>query len=127
MSPIGASFAFGAPPSTAPGVFAEIGKCRRGTVDDRLADDVGRGERSVALDARVVVACPHQHRAGAEREGAGELRSAVIEGVDAAGQQGAAVRDEREQAAGNVGVSVAVHVPVRRGRRLRDGLLVEKS
>ena len=66
MSPIGASFAFGAPPSTMPGIVpssvvrgaGEVVERRCLAVDHGLADDVRRGQRAVTLDARVEVAAP---------------------------------------------------------------------
>ena len=101
--------------------LAEVGERRRGAVDDRLADDVRRGQRAVAADARVVVAGPRQHLARPEDER--RIAACRTRRVPP-GRNVCAVRDEREQAAREVGVAVAVHVAVGGRRALRDGLLV---
>ena len=102
----------------------EVGEARREAVDDALADDVGRGQRAVALDRGVVVARPGEHLAGAERERVTEGLRAVREAHDAARKNRLAVGDEVEKAAREVVVAVAVHVAVRRRRGLRHRLLV---
>ena len=71
----------------------------------------------MALDAGVEVAAPREQRAG-------RRRLVVAELDDAARDPGLAVGDVVEEAAGEVGVAVAVHVAVGRGRALGDRLLV---
>ena len=118
MSPNGASFAFGAPPRTAPGTSrrksANVGALPLTT---RLADDVRRRQRAVALDRRVEVAGPGEERA---------RRGLVVDAERrrAARDERVAVGDVVEKPAGEVGVAVAVHVAVGRRRALRDRLLV---
>ena len=124
MSPYGASFACGAPPMTAPG----------------YVPSPGRSLNSGALPLMTpwpttfeAVSVPWPPMPGSKSPVHGEHLAGAEDQVHARrrpgrpADRGHAVGDEVQQAAGQIRVAVAVHVAVRRRRRLGDRLLVAET